>query len=344
MGVLVGRAPALAQLRERWERAAQGARQFVLVGGEAGIGKTRLVSEFAQRAHAEGAQVFLRALGPRVAGPYQPFITAIQHYMANRVTLAIPRELEPELRELARFVPALRSRLDGAEPIAEDPETRRYRLFQAVARMFAYVAGDTPSVLVLDDLQWADSSTALLLSHVWHDPAPVRLLVLATFREPGETPCRELVDGLATIRRGAAFTRLALAGLDAEETSALVAQHSPSPAAQRDVERLRERTEGNPFFIVETLRTLDNGAGLDAAGVPEGVKDLIARRLARLSQPANEALAAGAVAGREFRLPVLEALLAKPAERVLGALRRRSGSAWCARWSTMSIASCSRTR
>jgi predicted ATPase len=88
--------------------------------------------------------------------------------------------------------------------------------------VLAFVARDAPSVLVLDDLQWSDSSTALLLMHVWHDAEPTRLLVIATFREPGETPCRQLRDGLDRLRGDPGFTRLTLAGLDADDTSALM--------------------------------------------------------------------------------------------------------------------------
>ena len=153
--------------------------------------------------------------------PYQPFVTALQHFIAQRETLTLPRELEPELAELARFIPALR-RTGEREPIAEDGETRRYRLFEAVTRLLAYAAREAPVVLVLDDLQWADTSTALLLAHLLGDGEPARQLVLGTIRDADGHRSGELTELLARLTREPRFERIALSGLDDRETHALV--------------------------------------------------------------------------------------------------------------------------
>ena len=156
---------------------------------------------------------------PESLVPYQPFVTAVQHAMAHRESVTLPAELEPELSELARLVPALRRHLPTArDPIAEDPETRRYRMFEAVTRLLAFLARERPTVLILDDLQWADTSTALLLGHLLRDVEATRLLVLGTFRDGVDVRCPELPALLGQLAREPAFERIALSGLDGEET------------------------------------------------------------------------------------------------------------------------------
>ena len=155
-----GRAETLARLERRYELAEAGERQFVLLCGEAGIGKTTLAGELARRVTGDATVLYGRSDAESLV-PYQPFIEAVQHFMSHREGVVLPAEIEPELGELARFVPALRRRLGAVrEPLAEDPETRRYRLFEAVTRVIAFVARRRPVVLVLDDLHWADTSTS----------------------------------------------------------------------------------------------------------------------------------------------------------------------------------------
>ena len=156
--------------------------------------------------------------------PYQPFVAALQHYIAQRETLTLPRELEPELAELARFIPALRrpgASVVAASPLGETVETRRYRLFEAVTRLLAYAAREAPVVLVLDDLHWADTSTALLLAHLLGDLEPACQLVLGTIRDADGHRSAELTDLLARLAREPEFARIALRGLSGGETHAL---------------------------------------------------------------------------------------------------------------------------
>ncbi len=137
-GPFVGRAEVLERLRARYAQAAQGRRQVVVLAGEPGIGKSRLAIEFARETHVHGATVLFGRSDPESPVPYQPFVSAVQHAMAHRDSVALPAELEPELSELARLVPALRRHLpELREPLADDPETRRYRLFEAVTRLLA---------------------------------------------------------------------------------------------------------------------------------------------------------------------------------------------------------------
>ena len=298
---------------------------MVLLSGDPGIGKTRLAAELAREAHAAGATVLYGRNDAESLVPYQPFVTAVQHFMAHRDTLDFPPELAPELSELARLVPALRRHLpELREPAAEDGETRRYRLFEAVTRVLARVAADAPTVLILDDLHWADTSTALLLSHLLQDVEPTRLLVLGTIRASGEHRAEELTALLTRLYRDPGFERVALAGLDDAETGELVAA-TDRDASGSFILRLHEGTDGNPFFIKETLRSLADEPELRddtlrRVPVPEGVKELIGTRLARLTDTTTAVLTAASVVGREFRLEVLETLLDEPVERIITAL------------------------
>jgi tetratricopeptide (TPR) repeat protein len=315
----VGREDALERLRERLARAADGERQVALLVGEPGIGKTRLATEIGREAHAEGAIVLYGRCDLESLVPYQPFVTALQHFIAQRETLTLPRELEPELAELARFIPALR-RTGERDPIAADGETRRFRLFAAVTRLLAHAAREAPLVLVLDDLQWADTSTALLLGHLLGDGEPTRQLVVGTIRDADSHRCDELSQLLARLAREPRFERIALGGLDEAATRALAGD----AVSDSFVLRLHHNTEGNPFFIKETLRSVAEGS---TARVPDGVKELIGTRLGRLGETANQLLSVASVIGREFDLEVLETLVDEPEDRIISALEEAADAA-----------------
>src|SRR4051794_12956549 len=215
-GRFVGREAPLAALATRYADAQAGRRQFVLLAGEPGIGKTRLATELAGRAHHEGATVLYGRTDPDAQVPYQPFIAALDHFVDHRDHLNLPPELAIELTEVARFVPGLRKSVpELKETLAEEPELRRYRLFEGVTRLLAFAARERPVVLLLDDLHWADASTTLLLGHLLQDAAPMRLLVLGTARS---------FDGelLTRLRRRRSFEKLELTGLTAQETRKLV--------------------------------------------------------------------------------------------------------------------------
>jgi DNA-binding SARP family transcriptional activator len=296
----VGRAAELDALRRAWE-LAQGA--VVVVTGEAGMGKTRLAARFAAEAHAGGAAVLHGRIDEETVVPYQPFVEAIRHY-ASHADLA-----GADVEALAPLVPEL----GAVATESGERENRRYRLFEAVAALLGRVAAERPLLLVVEDLQWAGMPTLLLLRHVVRvlDGAPV--MVLVTMRDEEANLVADPGRLLADLSREHVVERVALGGLEEADAAALVGDAELA-------RRLHGRTAGNPFFIEEMLRSLAEAP--EAEGVPEGVKDLVSRRLARLERGTVEALTAGAVLGRDFRLATLEAMLERPAlEHLEEALR-----------------------
>ena len=336
-GPFVGRRDIMERLARRYALVNEAKPQFVLLCGEPGVGKTRLTGEFARQAHAEGATVLYGRSDIESIVPYQPFITALQQYLTHHQTGARAEALDLELRELGRFIPGLRRNEPTLhEPLAVEPDARRYRLFEAVKRVLALAAADRPVVLILDDLHWADTSTALLLRHTVQQLHDVRLLLLGTLRDVEDCRSDDLVQLLARLRPQHSFERISVLGLDASETAAFVAAHDIGDTTEGFIRRLRHATDGNPLFIGETLKSLSemessNGdvvseRALSLIGVPEGVKEMIAQRILRLTDATRQVLAVAAVIGAEFHLSVLEALMAQPVDEIISTLEEASAA------------------
>jgi DNA-binding SARP family transcriptional activator/tetratricopeptide (TPR) repeat protein len=317
----VGREAELERLRERWREACDGEPHLVLVGGEAGVGKTRLLTHFAREVHGAGANVLYGRCDEGALLPYQPFMEALRHFVVHCGPPQLPGQAEPELAELARLVPELRSGAGAAAaPAPGEPETQRYRLFEAMTGFFAGVAGAAPLLLVLDDVQWADKPTLLLLRHLFRRSADAPLLVLSAYRdvEVATAPLEEL---LAEVRRDRRVDRIALTGVSERDTTAIVSAGSSLRPRADFVAQLHERTGGNPLYIQELLRDLaESGGELAELAVPAGVQEVIGRRLARLSGPTLSALEAAAVIGSELDLATLAAATGEPSDALLDAL------------------------
>jgi DNA-binding SARP family transcriptional activator/class 3 adenylate cyclase len=322
--VFVGRQAEIDVLIGLWRFALEGSLRTALLAGEPGIGKTRLAAELARRAHADGAVVLFGRCDEDLGVPYQPFSEALRAYVQACPSAELAAQAGQRAGELARLVPELGERLLGARPTSTgDPEEQRDRLFEAVASLLAGASHARPVLLVLDDLHWAARPTLLLLRHVLRSREAMRLLLLGTYRDTELDRAHPLAQVLADLRREPVqIERLRVRGLDADAVSAYVAATGGRAVEPDNIEFARalyESTEGNPFFIGEVLRHLiesglarqEDGRWVAAAeiadiGLPEGVKDVIARRLSRLSDAANRALAVASVIGPTFSLLVLE--------------------------------------
>jgi class 3 adenylate cyclase len=338
--IFVGRDGELDRLGQLWKEAMAGEHRVALLGGEPGVGKTRLAAELARKVHEEGATVLVGRCDEDLGVPYQPFVEALRHFTDYASELG--KRLGRYGGELARLVPDLSERAPGlTAPIRSDPETERYRLFDAVAGWLAAASADEPLLLVLDDLQWAAKPTLLLLRHVLR-AGEGRVLVLATYRDTELTHDHPLVELVADLRRQGGVERLSLNGLDDAGVRTIVERASGQSLDEAGLALARavyEETEGNPFFVREVLRHLaETGAverrdggwttslPLDQFGIPEGVRDVVGRRLARLSDDTNHVLRIAAVAGPEFEFAVVQAAGDLAEETLLAAVEEAVGA------------------
>ncbi|MCA1845039.1 MAG: AAA family ATPase, partial [Actinobacteria bacterium] len=328
--VFVGRDAEMAVLLARWKDVEVGGRRLVLLGGEPGIGKTRLAAELAARVHAGGGMVLAGRCDEDMGVPYQPFVEALRHYVAHAPA---PLRLGPYAGELARLVPELPQMVAGLPGLLRsDAETERYRLFDALTGWLADASTETPTLLVLDDLQWAAKPTVLLLRHLLRAPNPARLLVTATYRNTDQGAA--FADFLRDLSRLDDAEHLAVVGLDVVGVAAFL-EAAAGQALDAEGTALAEtvwrETEGNCFFVAEVLRHLAESGALERQDgrwvsrgspvpIPEGVREVIARRLTRLPEDTNRMLSCASVVGLEFDVPVVQAAAGYDEDTVLDAL------------------------
>ncbi len=327
-GPLVGRQAEMEQLEAWWQGPADRAR-VMLLAGDPGIGKTRLLAETAVRAFASGAIVLAGRAPEETLVPYQSFLEALGHYVF-RAPLEELRVVAREYgAELGRLIPELRRRVpELPPPDPGDPETDRYRLFEAVAGLLAEISAAVPVLIVLDDLQWADRPTLLLLRHLARSPHNARVSIMGAYRDVDRWS--EGFDAaLAGLRRERLMIQLDVGGLPEAEAMELVRLRAGGTPSLAFVQALYRETEGNPFFIEEIVRHLtdagvrseDAGArDLERVGLPEDVRDVISRRLDRLAPGSIEWLRVAAVIGRDFDSGLLERVLGFDEDRFLAAL------------------------
>jgi hypothetical protein len=320
----VGRAAAMDALRRCWRRAATGYAALALVSGEAGIGKSRLAAAFAQEVYDAGVISLYGRCDEDPLVSYQPFVEALRQLVVRRPTLLdeVDPQWMPEISELGRLVPELRSVAPDRATRAPSATPERYLLFEAVVALLSAATARGALLLVIDDLHWADTPTVLLLGHLMRRPVPGTLMVLGPRRDPERVDSDPLARVLGTLTRQTGtqrdrLARVSLAGLDEQETRALVRARAQRSVDREFVQVLHRKTSGNPFFIEETLRGLrdadlsepeDAEAALTMLGVPEGAEEVIRSRLARIAPPTVELLRYGAVCGVDFRLDVLAAV------------------------------------
>jgi class 3 adenylate cyclase/tetratricopeptide (TPR) repeat protein len=324
----VGRDDALGALREQWRACVEEPRRHVaLVGGDPGIGKSRLAAEHARRLYLEGATVLHGRCYEENVAPYQPFVEAIEHVVRNGAPEEVREDIIHSGTLLARLVPDIELRFDELPPpVRGEPGTERYLMFEAVSSMLCAIAMRAPLLLVLDDLHWADRPTIALLVHVARSADAAPILVLGTYRPGDIDPDHPLCDALAELRRDGLVDEVELTGLTEEQVGQLVAgtcDHGSSAAFVRSVSR---ETAGNPFFVREICTHVDElGARADAftlseLGVPEGVKQVIRQRVSRLPEGSARLLTIGAVIGREFELDLLLQVSGEDEDSVLDLL------------------------
>jgi class 3 adenylate cyclase/tetratricopeptide (TPR) repeat protein len=332
----VGRTNETSRLREKLGQTAEGQGGLVMLVGEPGIGKTRTAEEFAEHARGQGSLVLWgRCYEGEWAPPYGPFAEAIAGYVQSADAETIRTDLGYGAPALARLVPALRDALaDVEEPAPLQPDEERFRLLDAVAQFLIATSKRSTVVLFLDDLHWADKGTIAMLRHVARFARQERILIVGAYRDIELDRQHPLSEALAQLRREAEYERLLLKGLDTGEVSELLTVIGEQEAQPALVEAISRETDGNPFFIRETLlHLIDTGAlyrkdgvwtsaatNIEELGIPEGVRQVIGRRLSRLSDSANRLLTAASAFNGGFRFQTVAAVASLDEDTALDAI------------------------
>jgi DNA-binding CsgD family transcriptional regulator len=341
--VFVGRERELGVLDACLERAIAGAGSLMMVAGEAGIGKTQMLREFAATARTRGA---VTLWGSSFEGdwhpPYGPWVEALGDLVRSLDPPRLRQALGQGAPVMARLLPELDAML-GAPPrvAALSPDEERFRLFEAVARFLVAVALWEPVVLVLDDLHWTDRDSLQLFAYCGRLVGRAPLVLVGAYRDvpPDLHTGHPLVDTLAVVCREAEYEHITLGGLSHREVADYLAaatqQELPAPL----VSTIHAETGGNPFYVRQLWRHLVDeqvvvhrdgrwmfAAEVRHAGVPRGVRHVMARRLARLSPTASTVLrsAAALTAGFDFR--ILQTITELPEEVLLGCLDEAAGA------------------
>jgi len=306
-------------LRVQWKSAQTDGRTVALVSGEPGVGKTRLTAELARTAHEDGAWVLAGRCDESISAPFAPWIEILRHIVAHAPAELLTAHIDRHGGELTRLVPELARRVDAVPPPRTlDAETEQLALFDATVDLIDAIAADAPAFLVIDDAHWADASSLGLLRHLVRRLAPAAaVLVVVTYRDTDVDRSHPLAAMIGDFRREPRVERYSLRGIDEAGMRALLAAAGGHELDDLEIEfagTLVRETEGNPFFVGEVLRHLVEtnvivqrdghwqGAvtSIEDVGIPEGVRDVVGRRLSRLSDEANATLRTAAVVGREF--------------------------------------------
>jgi class 3 adenylate cyclase len=329
---LVGREGQLFALEDALLAAHRGESRFIALGGEAGMGKTRLAKELTKRAERLDWEVLWGASSEaELPVPYLPLVEALGNYLSVQSGEQLAGVLGPARRELAQLFPQL-----GGEELAGpvgDPGQAKLRLFEAVVALLAVPAREHGLLLVVEDVHWADSSTRELLDHLARRLTKMRSLLLVTYRSDELDRRHPLLPLLQTWRRSGAAELIALSPLERGEIGEMIAAILDDEEIGDEFRDLmHDRTEGNPFVLEEMLKdAIDRGDVFRADGgwqrrsleelrIPETVRDTILLRFGRLDPAEAEILQAAAVLGRTFDYATLVAVAGVSKAAVHGAL------------------------
>ncbi|MCH8987754.1 MAG: AAA family ATPase [Chloroflexi bacterium] len=319
--VFVGREQEMGRLRTALSEAANGRGQLMMLVGEPGIGKTRTAQELARHAESQGFQVFWGwCYEGEGAPPYWPWVDSLRTHIQQADPDVLRRQMGAGAAPIGEMIPEVLAKLDSVEPApAMEPDQARFRLFDAITGFLKKASEDSPLLLVLDDLHWADQPTLLLLEFLARQLEDTRILIVGTYRDTEAPPGSPLGESLARLSRLASFQRQRIAGLPPEDVGPFVQEETGITAPAALLNAIHAHTEGNPFFLGEVARYLaelgqlgeavDDETAPQMLGIPQGIRDVIGQRLMRLSEPCNQALTTASVIGREFEFDLLGALL-----------------------------------
>jgi tetratricopeptide (TPR) repeat protein len=334
-GVFVGRQREMGELKAALEEALSGQGRLAMLVGEPGIGKTRTAQELATYAGLRQCQVLWgRCYEGQGAPPYWPWVQAIRSYVRSHEEADLRSQMGSGAADIAEIVSDVKERFPDLKPPPQlEPEQARFRLFDSIASFLKGASRKQPLVVVLDDLHWADKPSLALLQFVARELGNGRVLLLGTYRDMELSRQHPLAETLGDLTKERLFQRILLRGLSQEDVARFIEMTTGSTAPQGLAQAVYTHTEGNPLFVTEVVRLLVQEGNFSAhpepvegrgstsspravgrpdtwtVRIPEGVREVIGRRLNRLSQRCNQTLTTAAIIGREFSLEQLKPLI-----------------------------------
>lgn len=310
---LIGREHEMSDLLAGLDGIATGRGRLFLVGGQPGVGKSRLVDELTAHAQQRGNRVLWgRCWEAGGAPPYWPWVQALRSHLRNQSGDELREVLGSEAPHFAQLVPEIRQQLpDLPEPLQLDPDSARFRLFDSVTIFLSRISRPRPLVLVLEDLHAADEPSLLLLRFVSSELSSIPVLLVATFRDTDAVG--EPLATLGELKRQPETKELSLRGLAEPDLRRLVELTTGVVPPAGLAHFLHTETEGNPLFVGEIVQLLHEEGRLDRpvdtfswrSAIPPGLREVILKRLSRLSQGSQSMLTLASILGREFAISIL---------------------------------------
>jgi tetratricopeptide (TPR) repeat protein len=341
--IFVGREAELKQLKTAFDNALSGHGSLIMVVGEPGIGKTALTQQLATYVTMRGGSTLVGHCYEEgsLSLPYLAFVEAMRTYVLNRDEADLRRDMGSGASEVARIVSEVRDKLHVEPRPPTNPDEDRYRLFQAVTDFLSHASEVEPLLIVLEDLHDADKGTLDLLIYITHRLSKGRFLLIGTYRDIEVDRSHPLASTLAELRRVSTYERILLRGLTIDEVQRMLSGLSGQVVEWQIAEAVHKQTEGNPLFVQEVLRyAVEGGLIIRESGqwravdpnrllmsIPEGLRDVIGKRLSHLSPECGQVLSMASVMGREFRFEVLQKLSNLPDEALFAALQEAINAA-----------------
>lgn len=329
-GVFIGRELEMDILQAALNEAISGRSRLLMLVGEPGSGKTRTTEQLAMYARLRNAEVLLgRCYEGEGAPTFWPWVQIIRAYLQERKPEELMSVMGIGAGDIARVVPELHGRLPNLPPPPPlEPAQARFRLFDSVASFLRNASKARPLVLILDDLHWADKPSLLLLQFLAYELKGASLLLVGTFRDIELGRHHPLVQTLGELARHGLSERIVLRGLTERDVARFIEMTAGLNPPEELVAAVYKETEGNPFFVNEVVRLLVAEGRLErldeldslSIRIPEGVREVIGRRLDHLSEETNRVLTIASVLGREFILEALESLCELSTDQLLDCL------------------------
>jgi tetratricopeptide (TPR) repeat protein len=325
----------MAELEAALEHAAAGDGRMVLIAGEPGIGKSQLADEIAHAARHLGATVVWGRCWEAGGAPaYWPWVQCLRSLLRTADQATIVEWLSSSAADLVTLLPELS---DLAPELSRPfdlvhPDTARFRLFESTVSFLRACAAEQPIVVVLDDLHAADTPSLLLLRFAAAQLSGARVLVVSAYRNIDPAVDTDLAETVAAVERVPSTHRLTLTGLGHEDVARLIEASTGVEPAPGVVAAVHRETEGNPLFVGEFSRLIDNEDLLSSADVsmplviPETVKEVIGRRLDRLSEACRRVLVLASVIGRDFDLDTLSTIAERSPDELLEILEEATAA------------------